>query len=168
MHPNLGVVATLGLGHGAFQYRRIVVRGSPAWVMLRGYHVWRSPTWERKIRVLPFGSRPASSGVTSSPHRACSPRATPTFAAAFRPTRPARRRDRTLASTASKRALGGATRGQRVRTLETEVAAGGDRERLHGADVVLDEGLEVAVAGLGGDAVQGHAGGCRGGGVPGA
>ncbi|MGN6408854.1 MAG: hypothetical protein ACTHMH_10935 [Curtobacterium sp.] len=52
MHHNLGVVATLGLGHGIFQYKRIVITGFPAWVMHRGYHVLAVPTWERKFRVL--------------------------------------------------------------------------------------------------------------------
>ncbi|MFK3978967.1 NAD(P)/FAD-dependent oxidoreductase [Micromonospora sp. NPDC050397] len=61
-HRSLGVVATLGLGRGIFQYRRLVVRGFPAWLMHRGYHVLAVPTWERKVRVLlvwlsavPFG-----------------------------------------------------------------------------------------------------------------
>lgn len=52
VHPTLGVVATLGVGHGIFQYHRIVVKGLPAWLMHRGYHVLAVPTWERKIRVL--------------------------------------------------------------------------------------------------------------------
>ncbi|MBO3085818.1 NAD(P)/FAD-dependent oxidoreductase [Cellulomonas fengjieae] len=52
LHQSLGVVATLGLGQGVFQYRRLVVTGFPAWVMHRGYHVLAVPTWERKIRVL--------------------------------------------------------------------------------------------------------------------
>ncbi|KRD45360.1 NADH dehydrogenase [Cellulomonas sp. Root930] len=52
VHQSLGVVATLGLGQGVFQYRRLVVTGFPAWVMHRGYHVLAVPTWERKIRVL--------------------------------------------------------------------------------------------------------------------
>lgn len=52
VHHSLGVVATLGLGRGIFQYKRIVVKGIPAWVMHRGYHVLAIPTWERKVRVL--------------------------------------------------------------------------------------------------------------------
>ncbi|BDZ46391.1 NAD(P)/FAD-dependent oxidoreductase [Naasia aerilata] len=52
VHSSLGVVATLGLGRGIFQYKGIVIRGFPAWVMHRGYHVLAIPTWERKIRVL--------------------------------------------------------------------------------------------------------------------
>jgi len=52
VHGSLGVVATLGVGHGIFEYRRIVVRGLLAWLMHRGYHLLAVPTWERKIRVL--------------------------------------------------------------------------------------------------------------------
>ncbi|MER7893783.1 NAD(P)/FAD-dependent oxidoreductase [Micromonospora sp. NPDC094482] len=51
-HHSLGVVATLGLGRGVFQYRRLVVKGFTAWMMHRGYHVLAVPTWERKVRVL--------------------------------------------------------------------------------------------------------------------
>jgi NADH dehydrogenase len=51
-HSSLGVVATLGLGRGIFQYKAIVIKGFPAWVMHRGYHVLAVPTWERKVRVL--------------------------------------------------------------------------------------------------------------------
>ena len=51
-HDSLGVVATLGLGRGIFQYKRIVITGLLAWLMHRGYHVLAIPTWQRKIRVL--------------------------------------------------------------------------------------------------------------------
>ncbi|MCF2132174.1 FAD-dependent oxidoreductase [Strepomyces sp. STD 3.1] len=51
LHHSLGVVATLGLGHGIFQYRGLVIKGFPAWLMHRGYHVLAVPSWERKIRV---------------------------------------------------------------------------------------------------------------------
>lgn len=51
-HASLGVVATLGLGRGIFQYKRVVITGLLAWLMHRGYHVLAIPTWERKIRVL--------------------------------------------------------------------------------------------------------------------
>ncbi|MER5820898.1 FAD-dependent oxidoreductase [Streptomyces mirabilis] len=51
-HSSLGVVATLGLGRGIFQCKRIVIKGLPAWLMHRGYHVLAVPSWERKIRVL--------------------------------------------------------------------------------------------------------------------
>ncbi|MEV8213285.1 NAD(P)/FAD-dependent oxidoreductase [Leifsonia sp. NPDC077715] len=52
VHHSLGVVATLGLGTGIFQWRGIVITGFLAWVMHRGYHVLAIPTWERKVRVL--------------------------------------------------------------------------------------------------------------------
>ncbi|MHA7262100.1 NAD(P)/FAD-dependent oxidoreductase [Arthrobacter sp. TMN-37] len=51
-HRNLGAVATLGLGSGVFQSGPVVVKGFPAWLMHRGYHVLAIPTWERKWRVL--------------------------------------------------------------------------------------------------------------------
>lgn len=52
VHHSLGVVATLGLGRGIFQFRGLVIKGFPAWLMHRGYHVLAVPTWERKFRVL--------------------------------------------------------------------------------------------------------------------
>ncbi|MEJ1112242.1 MULTISPECIES: NAD(P)/FAD-dependent oxidoreductase [unclassified Kribbella] len=52
VHHTLGAVATLGLGTGIFQYKRIVVKGFLAWLMHRGYHVLAVPTWDRKVRVL--------------------------------------------------------------------------------------------------------------------
>ena len=52
VHRNVGVVATLGLGRGVFQSGPIVIKGFPAWLMHRGYHVLAVPSWERKIRVL--------------------------------------------------------------------------------------------------------------------
>jgi NADH dehydrogenase len=52
VHHSLGAIATLGLGRGIFQYRRIVITGLLAWLMHRGYHVLAVPTWERKVRVL--------------------------------------------------------------------------------------------------------------------
>lgn len=51
-HHSLGVVASLGLGRGIFQYRGIVSKGFPAWLMHRGYHVLAVPSWERKVRVF--------------------------------------------------------------------------------------------------------------------
>jgi NADH:ubiquinone reductase (H+-translocating) len=52
VHHSLGAIATLGLGTGIFQYRRLVIKGLLAWLMHRGYHVLAVPTWDRKIRVL--------------------------------------------------------------------------------------------------------------------
>lgn len=51
-HENMGAVATLGLGQGAFQSGRLAVKGLPAWLMHRGYHGLAIPSWERKIRVI--------------------------------------------------------------------------------------------------------------------
>jgi NADH dehydrogenase len=51
-HHSLGTVATLGLGRGIFQFHRLVIKGLPAWLMHRGYHVLAVPSWERKVRVL--------------------------------------------------------------------------------------------------------------------
>ena len=51
-HKNLGAVAGLGLGEGAFQSGKIGITGVPAWFMHRGYHGLAVPTWERKIRVF--------------------------------------------------------------------------------------------------------------------
>ncbi|GAA1563519.1 MULTISPECIES: NAD(P)/FAD-dependent oxidoreductase [Kribbella] len=52
VHHSLGSIATLGLGTGIFQYKRIVIKGVLAWLMHRGYHVLAVPTWDRKMRVL--------------------------------------------------------------------------------------------------------------------
>jgi NADH dehydrogenase len=52
VHHSLGAVATLGLGKGIFQYRRLVIKGLLAWLMHRGYHVLAVPTWDRKARVF--------------------------------------------------------------------------------------------------------------------
>jgi NADH dehydrogenase len=51
-HRDLGSVATLGYGSGVFRSGRLVVRGFPAWVVHRGYHVLAIPTRERTLRVL--------------------------------------------------------------------------------------------------------------------
>ncbi|MFD1051408.1 hypothetical protein ACFQ1S_40640, partial [Kibdelosporangium lantanae] len=50
-HHSLGSVATLGLGRGIFQYKKITIHGFLAWLMHRGYHVLAVPSWERKVRV---------------------------------------------------------------------------------------------------------------------
>lgn len=51
-HHSLGTVAALGMGKGIFQYKKLVIKGLPAWLMHRGYHVLAVPTWERKVRVF--------------------------------------------------------------------------------------------------------------------
>ena len=54
LHHNMGAVAGLGIGVGAFQFRKLGITGVLAWFMHRGYHGLAMPTWERKIRVM-FG-----------------------------------------------------------------------------------------------------------------
>jgi NADH dehydrogenase len=51
-HKNMGAVAGLGVGVGAFQSGKIGVTGLPAWFMHRGYHGLAMPSWERKLRVI--------------------------------------------------------------------------------------------------------------------
>lgn len=53
-HKNMGAVAGLGIGIGVFQWRKLAIKGFPAWLMHRGYHGLAIPMWERKIRVF-FG-----------------------------------------------------------------------------------------------------------------
>lgn len=61
-HASLGVVATLGIGRGVFQYKRLTIKGLLAWLMHRGYHVLAIPTWERKVRVAAVWSTAALAG----------------------------------------------------------------------------------------------------------
>ncbi|SFC76421.1 NADH dehydrogenase [Nocardioides terrae] len=51
-HRSLGIIATLGLGDGVFESGPVVLKGFPAWLVHRGYHVLAIPSWERKLRVL--------------------------------------------------------------------------------------------------------------------
>jgi NADH:quinone reductase (non-electrogenic) len=51
-HRNLGTVATLGQGRGAFQSRRFGFAGTSAWLIHRAYHLYAMPTWERRMRIL--------------------------------------------------------------------------------------------------------------------
>jgi NADH:ubiquinone reductase (H+-translocating) len=51
-HKNIGAVASLGMYKGVAQmFGRIKVRGLPAWVMHRSYHVLAMPTFNRKVRI---------------------------------------------------------------------------------------------------------------------
>ena len=52
-HRNIGAVASLGMYKGVAQlFGRFKVRGFPAWVLHRTYHVFAMPTWNRKIRIM--------------------------------------------------------------------------------------------------------------------
>jgi len=52
VHKNLGAVAGLGIGAGAFQSKKIALTGLFAWFAHRGYHGLAIPSWERKFRVF--------------------------------------------------------------------------------------------------------------------
>jgi NADH dehydrogenase len=51
-HAYAGSVASLGLHRGVAEVYGIKLRGMPAWLMHRTYHVARLPTTNRKLRVL--------------------------------------------------------------------------------------------------------------------
>jgi NADH dehydrogenase len=51
-HNSAGAVATLGLHQGVAEVYGLRLKGWPAWVMHRLYHVSRMPTANRKARVL--------------------------------------------------------------------------------------------------------------------
>ena len=50
-HSYAGSVASLGLYKGVAEIYGIKLRGIPAWLMHRAYHVSRMPTWNRRIRI---------------------------------------------------------------------------------------------------------------------
>jgi NADH dehydrogenase len=52
VHKHVGSVAGLGIGKGVANVYGIKLRGWPAWLMHRAYHVSRVPTFNRKVRVL--------------------------------------------------------------------------------------------------------------------
>jgi len=53
-HKNVGVVASLGLRKGVAEFMggKIKLRGWPAWLVHRAYHVYAMPTTKRKILIL--------------------------------------------------------------------------------------------------------------------
>ncbi|SFB63794.1 NADH dehydrogenase [Amycolatopsis marina] len=50
-HKNVGSVASLGLHKGVADTFNVKVKGFPAWVMHRAYHVKAMPTFNRKVRI---------------------------------------------------------------------------------------------------------------------
>jgi NADH dehydrogenase len=50
-HKNVGAVASLGLHKGVADTFGVKVKGFPAWVMHRAYHVKAMPTFNRKVRI---------------------------------------------------------------------------------------------------------------------
>ncbi|NKQ56651.1 NAD(P)/FAD-dependent oxidoreductase [Amycolatopsis sp. K13G38] len=51
-HKNLGAVAGLGLHKGVADALNIKIKGFPAWVFHRAYHLKAMPTFNRKTRIL--------------------------------------------------------------------------------------------------------------------
>ncbi|TNC29568.1 NAD(P)/FAD-dependent oxidoreductase [Amycolatopsis alkalitolerans] len=51
-HKNLGAVAGLGLHKGVADTLNVKVKGFPAWVFHRAYHLKAMPTFNRKTRIL--------------------------------------------------------------------------------------------------------------------
>ncbi|HEU5107703.1 MAG TPA: NAD(P)/FAD-dependent oxidoreductase [Micromonosporaceae bacterium] len=51
-HRNAGSVASLGLHKGVADVYNVKLKGLPAWLAHRGYHVARVPTFNRKARVV--------------------------------------------------------------------------------------------------------------------
>ena len=51
-HKHVGSVASLGLHKGVAQVYGVKLRGWPAWVMHRTYHMSRMPTLNKKLRVV--------------------------------------------------------------------------------------------------------------------
>jgi NADH:ubiquinone reductase (H+-translocating) len=51
-HPYAGSVASLGLHKGVAEVYGIRLRGLPAWLLHRAYHLMQVPTLNRKVRVL--------------------------------------------------------------------------------------------------------------------
>ncbi|MEY7974292.1 NAD(P)/FAD-dependent oxidoreductase [Saccharomonospora xinjiangensis] len=51
-HKNLGAVAGLGLHKGVADAMNLKIKGFPAWLFHRAYHVKAMPTFNRKVRIL--------------------------------------------------------------------------------------------------------------------
>jgi NADH dehydrogenase len=51
-HKNLGAVASLGLHKGVADALNLKIKGFPAWLFHRAYHVKAMPTFNRKVRIV--------------------------------------------------------------------------------------------------------------------
>ncbi|MBB3050560.1 NADH dehydrogenase [Prauserella isguenensis] len=51
-HKNLGAVAGLGLHKGVADAMKMKIKGFPAWLFHRAYHVHAMPTFNRKVRIM--------------------------------------------------------------------------------------------------------------------
>lgn len=50
-HADAGSVASLGLHRGVAYIYRVPLRGLPAWLLHRAYHLAMMPTWGRRLRI---------------------------------------------------------------------------------------------------------------------
>jgi NADH dehydrogenase len=76
VHANVGSVASLGLYKGVAEVYGVRLRGFPAWLMHRSYHLSRVPTLSHKARVAAdwalaffFGREAVSLGQVEYPRR---------------------------------------------------------------------------------------------------
>lgn len=51
-HPSAGSVASLGLYQGVAELRGVRLRGFPAWLVHRTYHLLKLPSFNRRLRVV--------------------------------------------------------------------------------------------------------------------
>ncbi|MCS5733465.1 NAD(P)/FAD-dependent oxidoreductase [Herbiconiux daphne] len=68
-HPSLGTVASFGVATGAANIKGIKLRGLPAWLAHRGYHLLALPTVPKKVRVLLGWVSEALTGSDTTPLR---------------------------------------------------------------------------------------------------
>jgi len=62
-HKYIGTVASFGIGKGVANTYGLKVKGFPAWLMHRGYHLYAMPTLDRKVRIA-LGWAASGMGVT--------------------------------------------------------------------------------------------------------
>ncbi len=79
-HADAGSVASLGLHRGVARIYGVPLRGLPAWLLHRVYHLAMVPTWGRKVRIAldwvaaPLGRRDlAAAGLAARPSLARRP-----------------------------------------------------------------------------------------------
>ncbi|NQX37058.1 NAD(P)/FAD-dependent oxidoreductase [Herbiconiux sp. VKM Ac-2851] len=68
-HPSLGTVASFGIATGAANIKGVKLRGLPAWLAHRGYHLLALPTFRKKVRVLLGWVAEALTGSETTPLR---------------------------------------------------------------------------------------------------
>lgn len=68
-HVSLGTVASFGIATGAANIKGVRLRGLPAWLAHRGYHLLALPTFGKKARVLIGWLSEFLTGTESTPLR---------------------------------------------------------------------------------------------------